>query len=71
MDFLNDPKVPYFVGIAGALILMFVQFLYFVVNLFNWYPGGFFAGFTGFLSLIGWVLILAFFGLKLFTLFKK
>ena len=71
MDFLNDPKVPYFVGIVGTLILMFVQFLYFVVHLFSSYPGAFFDGFTSFLSLIGWALILVFFGLKLFTLFKK
>lgn len=71
MDFLKDPKVPYFVGIAGTLITTFIQFIYFIINLFGGYPGAFFYGFMNFLVLIGWVLILAFFGLKLFALFKK
>lgn len=71
MDFLNDPKIPLFAGAAGALILTFSAFLSFFVNLFGIYPGGFFYGFLSFISLIGWVLILAFFGLKLFPLFKK
>ena len=71
MDFLNDPKIPLFAGVAGALILTFAQFLYFFINLFSWYPGGFFYGFLTFVCLIGWVLLLACFGLKLFVLFKK
>jgi len=71
MDFLNDPKIPLFAGVAGALIITFVQFLHFVTQLFSWYPGTFFNGFLTFIALIGWVLILACFGLKLFVLFKK
>jgi len=71
MDFLNDPKIPLFAGIAGTLILTLVQFLYFVTNLFSWYPGSFFYGFLTFVGLVGWILILAYFGLKLFVLFKK
>ena len=71
MDFLNDPKIPLFAGCAGALIITFTQFLYFVINLFSWYPGSFFYGFMSFIGLIAWVLILASFGLQLFKLFKK
>lgn len=71
MDFLNDPKIALFAGAGGALILTFVQFLYFVVNLFGWYPGSFFYGFFSFVSLVGWVLILACFALKLLPYFKK
>jgi hypothetical protein len=71
MDFLKDPKIPLIAGAAGALILLFCQFLYFVINLFSFYPVSFFYGFTSFISLIAWVLILACFGLKLFVLFKK
>lgn len=71
MDFLNDPKIPLFAGIGGALIILFAQFLYFVVYLFSDYPGSFFYGFMYFLVLIGWVLITAGLGLKLFSLFKK
>lgn len=71
MDFFNDPKIPLFAGVAGALLLAFTAFLNFFVQLFGIFPGGFFYGFISFINLIGFVLLLASFGLKLFALFKK
>ena len=68
---LDNPKIPLFAGVAGALIHTLVAFLSFFCTLFSIYPGAFFYGFLNFLSLVGWVLILAFFGLRLFQRFKK